>query len=76
MIDIESIRRLNNCDTDAMIAVLELNEERVYHWLVLGSVTVVREDLDGAVEYVRALREAIKAERPDYESPYEAALPI
>jgi transposase InsO family protein len=57
----ETIRRLNNYDTDAMIRVLELNEDRLYHWLVLGSATVVREDLDGAIEYVRALPEAIKA---------------
>ena len=74
MIDMEVIRRLNDYDVVALIRVLELNEDRLYHWLVLGSPTVVRDDLDGAVEYVRALRAVIKAERPDYVSPYEALL--
>ncbi|MBI5251822.1 MAG: hypothetical protein HY912_20200 [Desulfomonile tiedjei] len=76
MIDMERIRRLNNYDTDALIAVLELNEDRLYAWLDLGSVTVVRDDLDASINYVKALREIIKAERPDYVSPYEALLPI
>lgn len=75
MIDMEVIRRLNNYDTDAMIRVLELNEDRLYHWFILDSPTVVREDLDGAVEHVKAPREMIKAERPDYMSPYETVLP-
>jgi hypothetical protein len=65
MIDLEVIRRLNNYDTDAMIRVLELNEDRLYRWLVLRSVIVVREDLDGAIKYVKALREARRRERPD-----------
>jgi hypothetical protein len=30
MIDREMIRRLNNCDTDKLIGVLELNEDRLY----------------------------------------------
>lgn len=76
MIDMETIRRLNNYDADELIEVLELNEDRLYAWLVLGSVTVVRDDLDGAIEYVKALREIIEAERPDYVSPYESVLPI
>jgi hypothetical protein len=76
MVNMETIRRLNNYDTDAMIRVLELNEDRLYAWLVLGSVTVVRDDLDASINYVKALREIIKAERPDYVSPYESVLPI
>jgi hypothetical protein len=76
MIDMETIRRLNNYDADSLIAVLELNEDRLYHWLVLDSPTVVRDDLDASINYVNALRELIKAERPDYVSPYEALLPI
>lgn len=76
MVKMETIRRLNNYDADSLIAVLELNEDRLYAWLVLGSVTVVRDDLDASIDYVKALREAIKAERPDYVSPYEALLPI
>jgi hypothetical protein len=76
MIEMEVIRRLNNYDVDNLIAVLELNEDRLYHWLVIGSATVVRDDVDGAIEYVKALREAIKAERPDYVSPYETVLTI
>lgn len=76
MINLEVIRRLNCYDTDAMIRVLELNEDRLYHWLVLGSVTVVRDDLDTSINYVKALLKMIKTERPDYVSPYEALLPI
>ena len=76
MIDMEAIRRLNNHDTDALIAVLELNEDRLYHWLVLDSVTVVRDNLWRSIEYVKALRERVRSERPDYVSPYEAVLPF
>jgi hypothetical protein len=76
MIDMEVIRRLNNYDTDAMIRVLELNEDRLYHWLVLGSVTVVREDLDRSIEYVRALRQVVREEKSDFISPCEALLAI
>lgn len=76
MIDMENARGLNNYDVDAMIRVLELNEDRLYHWLVLGSVTLVRDDLDGVVEYVKALRKMTKAERPDYVSPFETLLPL
>jgi hypothetical protein len=76
MINMETILQLNNYDLDSLIGVLELNEDRLYAWLVLDSPTVVREDLDGAIEYVRALRAVIKSERPDYVSPYEALLPI
>jgi succinate dehydrogenase flavin-adding protein (antitoxin of CptAB toxin-antitoxin module) len=76
MIDMERIRRLNNYDTDSLIAVLELNEDRLYAWLVMGSVTVVRDDLESSVNYVKALRDMIKAERPDYVSPYESLLPF
>ena len=76
MIDMEMIRRLNNYDVDRLIGVLAIYEDRLYHWLVLDSSTVVRDDLDGAVEYVKALREAIKTERPDYVSPYETVLPF
>lgn len=75
MIDMEAIRRLNNHDTDALIAVLELNEDRLYHWLVLDSVTVVRDNLWRSIEYVKALRERVRSERPDYVSPYEGVLP-
>jgi hypothetical protein len=49
MIDMESIHRLINYDTDYMIRVLELNEDRIYAWVVLDSPTVVRENLDGSV---------------------------
>ncbi len=76
MVDIENVRRLNNYDVDYLVRVLELNEDRLYAWLIEGSVTVVREDLGRSIEYVRALREVIKAERPDYVSPYEALLPL
>ncbi|AFM26087.1 hypothetical protein [Desulfomonile tiedjei] len=76
MIDMEMIRRLNNYDTDELIRVLELNEDRLYHWLVLDSITVVRDDLGSSIDYVTALREMIKSERPDYVSPYEGLLPI
>ena len=41
MIDMESIRRLNDDDVDSLVRVLELNEDRLYAWLVTGSVTVV-----------------------------------
>jgi hypothetical protein len=76
MIDMEAIRRLNNCNADALIAVLALNEDRLYHWMVEGSVTVVRDDLDKSIEYVKALREMVRSERSDYVSSYEAALPF
>jgi hypothetical protein len=76
MIDMEVIRRLNTYDTDALIVVLELNEDRLYHWLVMDSPTVVREDLSGSISFVKALRKLIKAERPDYVSPYEFLLTI
>ncbi len=76
MIDGKVVRRLNNDDVDSLVRVLELNEDRLYAWLVLGSVTVVREDLGRSIEYVKALREVIRDERPDYVSPYEAVLPI
>lgn len=76
MISMEAILRLNNNDMDKLMRVLELNEERLYAWLVLDSPTVVREDLNVAIEYVKALREVIKTERPDYVSPYEALLPF
>jgi hypothetical protein len=76
MIDIGYIRRLNNYDTDAMIRLLELNEDRLYHWLVLGSLSVVREDLDRSIEFVQALRDLIRKENPDFISPHEALLPF
>lgn len=76
MIDVQAIRRLNNYDTDAMIRVLELNEDRLYAWLVQGTVTVVREDLDGSIEYVKPLLKTVRPERSDYVSPYEAELPF
>ncbi len=76
MVDIENVRRLNNNDLDSLVRVLELNEDRLHAWLIEGSIAVVREDLGRTIEYVKALREAIKAERPDYVSPYEALLPI
>jgi hypothetical protein len=69
MIGVKAIRRLNNYDTDALIAALELNEDRLYHRMVLGSVTVVREDLGKSIEYVKALREVVRSERPGYVSP-------
>jgi hypothetical protein len=49
MIDVEMIRRLNSYDRDALTAVLELNEDRLYAWLVVGSVTVVRDDLESSI---------------------------
>jgi hypothetical protein len=76
MIDREVIRQLNNYDVDKLIGVLEINEDRLCHWLVLDSSTVVKDDLEESIEYVRALRQAIKWERPDYVSPYEALLPF
>ena len=62
MIDMETVRRLNNDDVDSLVQVLELNEDRLQAWLVLGSVTVVREDLGRSIKHVTALRELIKAE--------------
>jgi hypothetical protein len=76
MIAIETIVKLNNYSVDNLIGVLELNEDRLYAWLVEGSPTVVRDNLEGSIAYIKALREAIRAERPDYVSPYEAVLPI
>ena len=76
MISMETILRMNNYDVDSLIRVLELNEDRLYAWLVLDSPTVVREDLGGAIDYVKRLRAVIKTERPDYVSPYEAVLPF
>ena len=69
MIDVEAIRRLNSDDVDSRLRILELNEDRLYSWLVEGSIAVVREDLGNSIEYVMALRKMIKAERPDYISP-------
>jgi hypothetical protein len=76
MIDINRIFQLNNQDLDSMIDVLELNEDRLYAWLVQGSPTVVIDDLDESVAYVRRLREFITARRPDYVGPYRDLLPI
>jgi MerR family transcriptional regulator, heat shock protein HspR len=76
MIDMESIRRLNNCETNYKIRVLELNEERIYAWVVLDSPTVARENLDRSFEYVSTLRELIEADRLDYVNPSEALLPF
>jgi len=76
MINVETVRRLNNDDVNSLVRVLELNEDRLYAWLVESSITVVREDLGRSIEYVKVLREAIKAERHDYVSLYEAVLPI
>ena len=76
MIDVENVCRLNNYDTDALIRVLELNEDRLYAWLIEGSVTVVGKDLGRSIEYVKALREVIKAEQSDYVDSFQAQLPI
>lgn len=76
MIDVESVRRVNIYDTDSIIRVLEVNEDRLYHWMVLDSVTVVRDDLDRSIEYLKAFRERVRSERPDYVSPYEAVLSL
>ncbi len=76
MIDIEMIRRMNDYDVDKLIGVLDGNEDRLYHWLVLGSATVVRENLGESIDFVKALRKVIKAERPDFVSPYEDVLPF
>lgn len=76
MINIETIRKLNNYDVDDLIGVLELNEDRLQAWLIAGSLSVVRDGLEESIAYVKALRAAIKAERPDYVSPYEGLLPI
>jgi hypothetical protein len=66
--------KTDNYDVDTSIDLLELNEERLYAWLVLDSPTVVRDDLEGAAEHVQRLRETIKAQRPEYVSPYEDVL--
>ena len=76
MIDVEAIPRLNNYNTEVMIRVLELVGDRLYAWLVLGSPKVVRKNLDGAHEYVMALRKMVRNQRPDHMSPEEATLPI
>jgi hypothetical protein len=76
MFDVEVIRRLNNNDTDSLVRVLEINEDRLYACLVMVTVSVVWDGLDKSVEYVKALRETIKSERPDYVSHYEAVLPL
>jgi hypothetical protein len=74
IIDMDMTRRLNNYDVDRLIGVLTINEGELCHWMVQDSSTLVRNNLGGAVEYVKALREAIKTERPDYVSPYGAEL--
>lgn len=61
---------------DSLVRVLEFNEDRLYALLIEGSVTVVREDLGRSIQYVKALREMIRAERPEYVSQYEDLLPI
>lgn len=43
----QAIRRLSIYDTDALIRVLELHEDRLYAGLVAGSIAVVQEDLEG-----------------------------
>jgi hypothetical protein len=73
-IDVEAIRRLHNDDTDGLIRVSELNEDRLYHWLVMDSPTVVRGDLDKSIQYAKALRKVVRSERPDYLSPPETGL--
>jgi hypothetical protein len=75
MIDMNLLYHLNNHDLDAMIHVLELNEELLYAWLQ-GSPTVVMDDLNESVAYVRRLRDFITARRPDYVGPYRDLLPI
>ena len=74
--DLESIRRLNKDDTAPLVRVLELNGDRLYHWLFLRSVIVLRDDLDRSIGYIKALRKMVKSERPDYVSPYEAVLSL
>ena len=76
MIDVEAIRRLNNCDTHSIIRVLEINEDRLYHWLVLGSITVVLDDVDRSIQYANTLRKMVRSKRPDYVGPYEAVLSL
>ncbi len=51
--------------THAKNLTLELNEDRLYHWLILDSDTVVRDDLESSINRVKALREMIKSERPE-----------
>jgi hypothetical protein len=75
MIDMNLLYQLNNHELDAMIHVLELNEDRLCAWLE-GSPTVVMDDLNQSVAYVRRLREFITARRPDYVGPYRYLLPI
>jgi len=58
--------------TRTLIRVLELNEGRLYAWPFLGYPTVVRDDLDRSIEYLKALRKVVRFEWPDYVSPYEA----
>jgi hypothetical protein len=76
MIDVETARRLNNYDTDALIRLLELNEDRLYAWLFLDSVTVVRDGPDRSIEYDKTQRKMVRSELPEYVSPFEAVLPI
>ncbi len=71
MIDMERIRRLNKYDRNSLIAVLELNEDRLYVWLVVGSITAVRDNLESSINFVEPLRELIRSEWPDYVSPWE-----
>lgn len=75
MIDVNLIFQMNNQDLDALIHDLELKEERLYNWLE-GSPTVVMNDLNESVAYVRRLRKFITAHRPDYVGPYRDLLPI
>jgi hypothetical protein len=74
--DLDLVMRMNDGNVDSLIDVLELNEDRLYAWTIQGSATVVKDDLNGAINYVKALRQRIKAERPDYVSPYEGLLPV
>jgi hypothetical protein len=73
--DLDLVMRMNGDNLDSLIDILELNENRLYAWLVEDSPTVVRDDLEGAIDYVRILRKRIRSERPDYVSPYEELLP-
>ncbi len=61
---------ISSVAVDSLVQVLDLKEHRLSNLLVMGSVSVVRHDLDGAVEYLNASRRIIKADPHDCLSPY------
>jgi hypothetical protein len=65
-----------NYETEALIDLYELNEDRLYAWLVLDSPTVVPGNLEKSVYHAKQLRAKIRTRRPEYVSPYEDVLPL